>query len=670
MSNKANREMETYRLLTEAEINRLIQQGCRCNRWSEVEVAEGFDTNGIHEVYFSGSVRLGANRRVFIMPGGVEVKSGISHAHIHNCVIGDDVYIGHVKEYISNYTIGHGSFICNVGRIFVDVANSFGNGVTLSVLNESGGREMKIYNELTAQVAYLQTFYRHNKALIESLNQSIDHYVTQQLSHQGMIGKNCLIRDCGLIHNVNIGDYAELNGSSLLHNGTISSSAEAISSVGYGVQCHDFIVQSGSSITDGAMLTRCFVGQGCEIGKQFSAIDSLFFANCQMLHGEATAIFAGPYSVSHHKSTLLIGGYYSFFNAGSGSNQSNHLYKLGPTQQGVTERGCKFASDSYVMWPARIGAFSLVMGRHYWHTDNELMPFSYLVEKEGKSVLLPGVALRSVGTWRDALKWQERDKRKGELMDQLCGQMLSPYTLQKVIAGRDWLENIYVDDQDAQEGYEMYNHCLIPRDRIFSGVKYYSSIVTYYLGLGLLKHLRGKKLNNLSDWKMAVAVTEKAGNGEWLDLSGLLVPKQALNAMAEELTKSHAELQFWHTGFQEMMTRYSAYEWGWISEVIKQEVMSTDDELLPKHALALLASWDLICSFLLSAIEEDAKKEFTEASKVSYGIDGDYEVKVNDFEEVRGTLEKNSFLHAFKSRHTKLREEMQQLILALQQIVA
>ena len=143
MSNKANREMETYRLLTEAEINRLIQQGCRCNRWSEVEVAEGFDTNGIHEVYFSGSVRLGANRRVFIMPGGVEVKSGISHAHIHNGVSGDDVDIGHVKEYISNYTIGHGSFICDVGRIFVDVANSFGNGVTLSVLNVAGVREVK-----------------------------------------------------------------------------------------------------------------------------------------------------------------------------------------------------------------------------------------------------------------------------------------------------------------------------------------------------------------------------------------------------------------------------------------------------------------------------------------------------------------------------------------------
>ena len=48
---------------------------------------------------------------------------------------------------------------------------------------------------------------------------------------------------------------------------------------------------------------------------------------------------------------------------GSGSNQSNHMYKLGPIHQGAMERGAKTTSDSYILWPARVGAFSLVMGR-------------------------------------------------------------------------------------------------------------------------------------------------------------------------------------------------------------------------------------------------------------------------------------------------------------------
>ena len=75
-------------------------------------------------------------------------------------------------------------------------------------------------------------------------------------------------------------------------------------------------------------------------------------------NGEACAIFAGPFTVSMHKSSLLIAGMYSFLNAGSGSNQSNHMYKLGPIHQGIVERGSKTTSDSYILWPARVGAFS------------------------------------------------------------------------------------------------------------------------------------------------------------------------------------------------------------------------------------------------------------------------------------------------------------------------
>ena len=84
------------------------------------------------------------------------------------------------------------------------------------------------------------------------------------------------------------------------------------------------------------MLRRCFVGEGVVIENGFSAENSLFFANSHLNHGEACAVFAGPYTVSHHRSTLLIAGYFSFFNAGSGANQSNHMYKSGPDIRGFT----------------------------------------------------------------------------------------------------------------------------------------------------------------------------------------------------------------------------------------------------------------------------------------------------------------------------------------------
>src|SRR5690606_41712093 len=116
-----------------------------------------------------------------------------------------------------------------------------------------------------------------------------------------------------------------------------------------------FICSCGSIITDMSMVTNCFVGQGTVLGKQYSAETSVFFANCQGFHGEACSIFAGPYTVSHHKSTLLIAGYYSFLNAGSGSNQSNHMYKLGPIHQGVLEQIGRASCRERVESAARSG---------------------------------------------------------------------------------------------------------------------------------------------------------------------------------------------------------------------------------------------------------------------------------------------------------------------------
>ena len=76
------------------------------------------------------------------------------------------------------------------------------------------------------------------------------------------------------------------------------------------------------------------------------------------------------------------------------------MYKLGPIHQGAMERGAKTTSDSYILWPARVGAFSLVMGRHVNHADTSNLPFSYLIEQQNTTYLVPGVNLRSVGTIR------------------------------------------------------------------------------------------------------------------------------------------------------------------------------------------------------------------------------------------------------------------------------
>ncbi|MHC4147189.1 MAG: DUF4954 family protein, partial [Planctomycetota bacterium] len=381
-------------------------------------------------------VELGVFEKEVSFCGGVKKPAGISNATIHNCTVGNNVYINQVRNYISNYTIEDDVIIENIDLLVVEGQTNFGNGTEVAVVNEAGGREIPIYDLLSAHTAYIIAFYRHRPKTIQNLQRMIADYTASVTSSVGLLAKGAKLINCRIIKNVNVGPASIIEGVSRLENGSVNSCPEDPVYIGPGVFAEDFICASGSKLTDGTIISKCFVGQGTELAKQYSAENSVFFANCGGFHGEACAIFAGPYTVTHHKSTLLIAGLFSFLNAGSGTNQSNHMYKLGPTHQGVVERGSKTASDSYMLWPAKVGAFTVVMGRHYRNSDTSDLPFSYLIEHEDESILVPGVNLRSVGTVRDARKWPNRDKRKDpRKLDLINFKLLSPYTIQKMLNG-------------------------------------------------------------------------------------------------------------------------------------------------------------------------------------------------------------------------------------------
>lgn len=432
-----------YRNLTQEEIGRLERQHCLADDWKRVKVADGFTAEYVHHTRFSGDVSLGVFQEEFMLPGGIKKHSGLRHVTLHNVSVGNDCCIENIQNYIANYEIGDHTFIENVDRILVEGVSKFGNGVEVSVLNETGGREVPIHDKLSAHMAYIMALYRHRPVLTARLKELADFYAGKHASDRGAIGRHVTILNAGSIKDVRIGDYCRISGAGRLYNGSINSNREAPVHIGQGVVCEDFIISSGSHVDDGVVLTRCFVGQACRLGHNYSASDSLFFSNCQGENGEACAIFAGPFTVTHHKSTLLIAGMFSFMNAGSGSNQSNHMYKLGPIHQGILERGSKTASDSYILWPAKVGAFSLVMGRHVNHADTSNLPFSYLIEQQNTTYLAPAVNLRSVGTIRDAQKWPKRDGRTDpHKLDYINYNLLSPYTVQKMFRGREILLNL------------------------------------------------------------------------------------------------------------------------------------------------------------------------------------------------------------------------------------
>ena len=646
-----------YRKLQPEEIRQLINQGCCADDWELVTVAKDFNPIHVQHVRFSGTNKLGAFRKSYTLPGGLTVHSGISHATLHNCVIGNDVHIYNIKNYIANYVIDDGSYIENVHLLLVDGKSRFGNGVLVPVMNEGGGREIPIFNELSAHLAYILTLYRHRPSLIDTLQKKIDAYSEALESDMGYIGKEVKILNCGSIKNVRIGDYASINGASVLDNGSINSNAQAPVYIGSGVKCNDFILSSGVEITDSTLVSKCFIGQGCIMGKHYSALDSLFFCNCQGMHGEATAIFAGPYTVSHHKSSLLIAGMFSFLNAGSGSNQSNHMYKLGPIHQGVAERGAKTTSDSYLLWPARVGAFTLVMGRHTKHSDTSDLPFSYMIENATDSYLVPAVNLRSVGTIRDAQKWPKRDNRKdSKKIDQVNFNLLSPYTIQKMMKGKEILMELENISGKTTEVYA-YQNCLIRNSSLKKGIKLYEIGISKFLGNSLISRLEQHQFSNIEEIRSILRPDTATGLGEWLDLSGLIAPKSSINQLLDRIENTPITLDEIQASFEEMHSNYYSYEWTWALDKLLIKWGKKLEDVCIEDLMKTIEEWKASVVALDKMVYEDAKKEFNLNAQTGFGIDGDEEQKHLDFESVRGNFESNPFVLTVLN-HIKTKSEL------------
>jgi len=656
--------MKNYRKLTISEIAALKLQMCTAADWSSIEVTEDFSTDYVLYARFSGNVRLGAFTKEFSLAGGMKKHSGLYHVTLHNVTVGDDCCIENVNNYIANYEIGDNTFIENVDIILTDRYSTFGNGIEVSVLNETGGREVVIYDRLSAQTAYVMALYRHRPRMIERLREVIGRYVERVASSMGKIGSNVIIADAGYIKNVKIGDYAKVEGASRLKNGSINSTKEAPVHIGVNVIADDFIISSGSNVEDGATLSRCFIGQACNIGHNYSASDSLFFGNCQGENGEACAIFAGPYTVTHHKSTLLIAGMFSFMNAGSGSNQSNHMYKLGPIHQGIMERGAKTASDSYILWPAKVGAFSLVMGRHVSHQDTSDFPFSYLIEQQNTTFIMPGANLKSVGTIRDAKKWPVRDHRTDTVkLDQINYNLLSPYVIQKMLNGMRILKELQAVSGETSESYS-YQSGKIKKTSLLNGLKYYGMAIDKFLGNSLITRIMNSKFSSLDQLHRSLVPVSEYGDGDWADISGMIAPKKAVSDVLDYIQDGTLDnVDDINVRFASIHSNYYEYEWKWAYGVI-EEYYGVDLQTISVDKLCeLVDRWKSSVVGLDNLVYDDARKEFSLSAMTSFGADGDEHVRNEDFMQVRGSFfESNPFVMSVKE-HIRIKSELGDTVL-------
>lgn len=593
--------MNDYRSLTSEEIEVLKSNDCWAEDWTSINVSEDFKPNYMHRVMLYGEVNIGAfNKNVEVSQGFVK-HSGINNATLRNVTIGDDCLIENVGNFINNYTIGDDCYISNISTMETTEGATFGEGNLVSVLNEVGEGNVILFSDLNSQLAAFMVKHFSDKELKENIRQLIKTDIENKAPERGQIGSNVKIVNTKEITNCVINDLCEVNGASRLSDCTLLGSVHGNVYIGTGVIIENSIIAEGSSVINSVKIQDCFVGEACQLSNGFTASASVFFANSYMSNGEACAAFCGPFTASHHKSSLLIGGMFSFYNAGSATNFSNHAYKMGPMHWGILERGSKTASGAYLLMPATLGSFSVCFGKLMHHPNTRNLPFAYLIADGDKMFLIPGRNITTVGLYRDIKKWPKRDLRALENRKSIVNfDWLSPFSVGEILKGKKILESLREVTGDNVSQY-LYHEYIIPATSLHKGIKYYDIALRIYMGAVLKRVL-----------KRDPAITPPStqiGVGDWDDLSGLLLPVSEEERIVKDMREGNIEtIQQLLDRFEEINNNYREYQWAWTYSVICDyygisEITLEDANRIHEDYIRARRSW-------IAEIKKDAEKEY------------------------------------------------------------
>ena len=326
-------------------------------------------------------------------------------------------------------------------------------------------------------------------------------------------------------------------------------------------------------------------------------------------------------------------------------------------------------SNSYVLWPAKVGPFSLILGRHHQHADTSNLPFSYLIEKDNTTYIAPGINLRSVGTIRDAKKWPERDARKDpNKLDFINYNLLSPYTIQKVFAGREILKNLQTTAGETSAIYT-YQSCIITNSALRKGLRLYEMVTHKFLGNSLIKRLEKTEFKTDDEIRAQLLPDTDSGAGEWVDLSGLIAPKHEIDLLIRKIESGEVnKLHQINHIFSTLHKEYYKLEWTWAYKKIQEFYKIDAQKITSNDVIEIVEKWKESVIKLDEMIYDDAKKEFSLSFKTGFGADGNTKERALDFENVRGDFDNNEFVKTVLKHIVDKRALGNELIARMKQV--
>lgn len=297
--------VSTFRALEAGEIRELESHGNYSTDWALVMVHEDFTPEWIMGSTFMGACVLGKFTGSAVYPDGdAPLNTGIYRSTVINSRIGSDSLVCGVRH-LAGCSLMDGAIVYHVNTLSASGPCTFGNGIEITVGNETGGRIVRSFAEITAELAAEEALRPGDKAFQTACGEFTQTYTGRAALDFGVVESGALIRHTTRVSGSYIGSGVLIDGAVCVINSTILGSMDRETEISHGAYVAGSCVQKGCRITTMAIADTSIFLEGSHAGRHAKVTSSIIGPATGIDEGEVTCSLVGPLVSSHHQAMLI-----------------------------------------------------------------------------------------------------------------------------------------------------------------------------------------------------------------------------------------------------------------------------------------------------------------------------------------------------------------------------
>ncbi len=659
-----------YRQLTAAEINLLLQNRNSSNDWTKVLVSKVFNPDQVKNCNFYGLVRIGTMEPIYQSFHDFKMPAGLYNSTIISCDIGNNVCIDNVN-YLSHYILADDVMIANVNEMTVTSHAKFGNGIVkdgeeektrtvIELCNENGGRTVIPFDGMLPGDAYLWSKYRDDEALLDKFKEFTEKKFDRQRGHYGQIGNRTVIKNCGIIKDVNIGSDAYFKGANKLKNLTVNSDSRRKTQIGEGCELVNGIVGYGCRIFYGVKAVRFILASHSQLKYGARLINSYLGNNSTISCCEVLNSLIFPAHEQHHNNSFLCAALImGQSNVAAGATIGSNHNSRSPDGEIVAGRGFWPGLCVSLKHNSKFASFSIIAKGDFPAELNIPVPFSLISNdiSNDKLVVMPGYwfMYNMYALARNAWKYVDRDRRT-EKIQHIDYDFLAPDTINEIFDSLKLLEKLSPDENGTATVTGWENTKRITQViKVPQAITIFKELVQYYGTIEIFDHLQKNKFADFDTLKKTLSA--KIQRSEWLNIGGQLIQKEEI-AKAKRNIKA-GKLKSWddmHSFYKEEGAAYTADKLSHAYTSLLEILNITPKQFTPALFKQLLQQALDTREWMCKAIYDSRAKDYSSPfRKMIYDTN-------EEMNKVLGRLEDNSFIQQQLKELDEMKKQVKAVI--------